>query len=131
MIYALILIILVVVVLVALKLFSGNDEPEFVAKPKEEPREIASDCCGAHEVCEFDEADFDENVIIYFNDEELDELRNVREDQLTASQIDELRDVLYTLRTEEIGKWLTSISRRHIHLPVILQQEARQLMVER
>lgn len=131
MIYALILIILVVVVLVALKLFSGNDEPEVVAKPKEEPREIASDCCGAHEVCEFDEADFDENVIIYFNDEELDELRNVREDQLTASQIDELRDVLYTLRTEEIGKWLTSISRRHIHLPVILQQEARQLMVER
>ncbi|MFA5330413.1 MAG: hypothetical protein WC384_21655 [Prolixibacteraceae bacterium] len=131
MIYALILIILVVVVLVALKLFSGKDEPEVASAPKEEPREIASDCCGAHEVCEFDEADVNEEIITYFDDEELDELRNVRESDLTSENIDDLREVLYTLRTEEISKWLISIGRRHIHLPAILQQEARQLMTER
>ena len=102
-----------------------------VEEPIEEPRQIASDCCGAHEICDFDESDYNEEVITYFDDEELDELRNVRESDLTAKQIDELREVLYTLRTEEISKWLVSIGRRHIHLPVILQQEARQLMAEK
>lgn len=91
---------------------------------------FASDCCGAHEVCEFDEADFNEDIITYFNDEELDELRNLRENDLTTKQIDDLRDVLYTLQPQEINKWLTSLARRHIHLPSYLQQEARQLIAE-
>lgn len=102
-------------------------EPE----PQEEPRQVASDCCGAHEICEFDASAFDEEQIIYFDDEELDVLRNVREDQLSGEQIDDLREVLYTLRTDEINKWLTSLARRHIHLPTILQQEARQLIAEK
>jgi hypothetical protein len=50
---------------------------------------------------------------------------------MITEQIDQLREVLYTLRPEEINKWLISIGRRHIHLPVILQQEVRQLMAER
>ena len=104
---------------------------EPVNEPETEPRQIASDCCGAYEICEFDESEFNEEIITYFDDEELDELRNVRESDLTSENIDELREVLYTLRTEEIGKWLISIGRRHIHLPAILQQEARQLMTER
>lgn len=97
----------------------------------EEPKTVASDCCGAHEVCEFDASAFDEEQIVYFDDEELDVLRNVREDDLTPKQIDDLREVLYTLKTNEISKWMTSLSRRHIHLPTILQQEARQLIVEK
>lgn len=128
--YIIFLIILIAAVFIILKLLREKNGTETAKVMQEEPRPVASDCCGAHEVCEFDESDYNETMIIYFNDEELDVLRNVREDQLTASQIDELREVLYTLRTEEIGKWLTSISRRHIHLPVILQQEARQLMAE-
>lgn len=101
------------------------------ADSDDEPHQVASDCCGAHEVCDFDESDFNEDEIIYFNDEELDRLRNVREDQLTGSQIDDLREVLYTLQTREINKWMISLSRRHIHLPAILQQEARQLIAEK
>lgn len=93
-----------------------------------EPVLIDSNCCGAHEVCDFVETDFNDEVIAYFDDEELDVLRNVRESDLTAEQIDELREVLYTLKPGEINKWLTSIARRHIHLPAILQQEARQLI---
>lgn len=108
-----------------------NEKTEPVPEPVNEPRQIASDCCGAHEICEFDESEFNEEIITYFDDEELDELRNVSESDLTTKQIDDLREVLYTLRTEEISKWLVSIGRRHIHLPVILQQEARQLMAER
>ncbi|MGE5428106.1 MAG: hypothetical protein ACM3O8_09450 [Methylococcaceae bacterium] len=100
---------------------SGNND---------EPVAVVSDCCGAHEVCEFNEADYNEEIITYFNDEELDVLRNVRESDLTAEQIDSLREVLYTLKPREISKWLTSLGRRHIHLPDILKQEARQLATE-
>jgi len=100
-------------------------------EPEEEPLQVASDCCGAHQICEFDESVYKQKEIIYFNDEELDELRNLREDQLTSNQIDDLREVLYTLRTDEISKWLISLGQRHIHLPAILQQEARQLMAEK
>jgi len=89
-----------------------------------EPVTAVSDCCGAHEVCDFDEADFNEEIIAYFDDEELDVLRNVREDDLTAQQIDDLREVLYTLKPHEISKWITSLGRRHIHLPSIIKQEA-------
>jgi len=125
------IIVLVAIVFAVFRLLKREQATEPQPEPAGEPRKVASDCCGAHEICEFDEADFNEEQIVYFDDEELDELRNVRKDQLTGKQIDDLREVLYTLRTEEIGKWLTSLGRRHIHLPVILQQEARQLMAEK
>ena len=113
------------------KFQKGIKVEDSTPKPEEEPRQVASDCCGAHEICEFDESTFNREIIVYFDDEDLDVLRNVREDQLTPKQIDDLREVLYTLRTEEINKWLTSLARRHIHLPAILQQEARQLIAEK
>ncbi len=123
--------ILIVVVLVIIWVSKKEHNKTEQAGQEETPRQKASDCCGAHEICELDEVDFNEEIIIYFEDEELDRLRNIRESDLTTEQIDELREVLYTLRTEEISKWMTSLSRRHIHLPAILQQEARQLMTER
>lgn len=129
--YILGIIIIAVVVLLVIRIRKKEQTNIAELEPEEAPRQIASDCCGAHEICEFDESEFNEEIITYFDDEELDELRNVRESDLTTTQIDDLREVLYTLRTEEIGKWLISIGRRHIHLPTILQQEARQLMTER
>jgi len=129
--YYLIGIIILAVIVVAVILFSKKKQASLpLPEPQEAPRQLASDCCGAHEICEFDASVFDEEQIVYFDDEELDVLRNVREDQFTEKQIDDLREVLYTLRTNEIGKWMTSLGRRHIHLPALLQQEARQLMAE-
>lgn len=130
--YLIAIILLAAVVLLVIRFSKGKPAApaETDSLPAEEPHPVASDCCGAHEICEFDASVFDEEQIIYFDDEELDVLRNVREDELTSRQIDDLREVLYTLRTNEINKWMTSLSRRHIHLPVILQQEARQLMTE-
>lgn len=90
----------------------------------------ATDCCGAHEVCEFDLIKADESRIEYYDDEELDEYKNINENAYSETQIDEFRDVLYTLKTEEIRYWLLSIERRKIQLPSILQSEARMLMAE-
>jgi len=108
----------------------GKQITDPAAKPDKESRKYTADCCGAHEVCEFNGLAFNQDEIIYFDDEELDELRNLREDQFTDQQIDDLREVLYTLRTDEISQWMISMGKRHIHIPSILQQEARQLMAE-
>lgn len=109
----------------------SKKQPAIDNSPEEkDSRDVQSDCCGAHEVCEFEEYRYNEQVIEYFDDEELDSLRNVRENELTPANIDELRDVLYTLKASEINRWLISLSRRHIHLPPVLQQEARQLIAE-
>lgn len=110
--------------------WNAKKEVLVTSNNNEEPVAVASDCCGAHEICEFNEADYNEEIITYFNDEELDVLRNVRESDLTADQIDNLREVLYTLQPREINKWQVSLNRRHIHLPDILKQEARQLVAE-
>jgi hypothetical protein len=48
----------------------------------------------------------------------------------SPEQIDEFREVLYTLKTEEIRYWLLSIERRKIELPDPLIDEARMLMAE-
>ncbi|HOO84681.1 MAG TPA: hypothetical protein PLS94_08965 [Prolixibacteraceae bacterium] len=90
----------------------------------------ASDCCGAHEVCEYDLIKMDENRIEYYEDEELDAFKNIGEDAYTDKQIDQFREVLYTLKTDEIRYWLLSIERRNIQLPLPLRDEARMLMAE-
>jgi hypothetical protein len=90
----------------------------------------ASGCCGAHEVCDFDEIKADVTRIEYYDDEELDAYKNMKETEYSSSQIDQFREVLYTLRTSEIRYWLLSIERRQINLPTILVSEARFLMAE-
>lgn len=130
MIYVIITIIIIGVVIYVNFSWKAKVAALPVPEVKEEEPAIASDCCGAHEVCDFEEADFNEQIITYFEDEELDKLRNVKESDLTAEQIDDLREVLYTLNPSEISKWMVSLGRRHIHLPVVLQQEARQLISE-
>lgn len=97
---------------------------------QEDSFEIPTDCCGAHEVCEFEEMLQNPEEIIYFEDEELDRFRGISADRYDARQIDEFRDVLYTLKGDEIRMWLLSIERRKVQLPTILRQEAMMLVAE-
>lgn len=90
----------------------------------------APGCCGAHEVCDFDEIKADETRIEYYDDEELDTYKNKNQQEYTNREIDQFREVLYTLNTHEIRYWLLSIERRQINLPDILKSEARTLMAE-
>lgn len=97
---------------------------------KEESSKPLTDCCGAHEVCDLDKIKMDESIIEYYDDEELDEYKNIKENEYSSNQIDQFREVLYTLKTDEIRHWLLSIERRKINLPSILISEARMLMAE-
>jgi len=118
-------------VLVAIVLLIVENLKKSKAQTKVEvPSTPASDCCGAHEVCEFDEIKMDETRIEYYDDEELDTYKNTEANDYTDQQIDQFREVLYTLQTHEIRYWLLSIERRKIQLPSILMEEARMLMAE-
>ncbi len=92
--------------------------------------EVPLDCCGAHEVCDYDEMIKNPEEIIYFEDEELDRFQSITAKNYKDDEIEEFRDVLYTLKDHEIRKWLLSIQRRNIQLPAILQQEAVQLLAD-
>jgi len=114
-------------------LVADNRKKAKRAKVEGQPETVSApplDCCGAHEVCEYDEIKMDESRIEYYDDEELDQFKNIAPAEYNDNQIDQFREVLYTLKTEEIRYWLLSIERRKINLPTILQDEARMLMAE-
>jgi len=120
------------VVVVALATLLSNkfkkQTPE--ARKEETPVEIPMDCCGAHEVCEFEEMLQNPEEIVYFEDEELDRFKGIQAERYEDSQIEEFRDVLYTLKGDEIRMWLVSIERRKVQLPNILRQEALMLIAD-
>ncbi|MDR1755984.1 MAG: hypothetical protein LBR65_03360 [Culturomica sp.] len=88
------------------------------------------DCCGAHAICEKGLKKAGE-TILYYEDEELDLYRNTRPDQYLPEQIDLFREVLYTLKREEISGWLISLEQRGISLPDLLRPEAFDLLQNR
>lgn len=109
------------------KFFHKNKDSE----PEEEDNfKVPTGCCGAHEVCEFEEMLQNPFEIIYFEDEDLDRFKGVPANGYNDAQIDEFRDVLYTLKDDEIRIWLLSIERRQIQLPAILRQEALLMVAE-
>ena len=80
------------------------------------------ECCGLHEVCEKDslraamKSDID-----YYEDEELDRFRG-RTD-FSAEEVEEFREVLYTMRPDEVAGWVHSLEQRQVPLPNELKDE--------
>ena len=98
-------------------------EGEIFTKPMEE-------CCGAHEVCEADLINKMSEEIVYFEDEELDAYKNFEENDFNDDQIDEFREVLYSLKENEIEGWLRSLELRKIELPSIIKSEVVFMLVK-
>ena len=88
-------------------------------------------CCGQHIVCEKESLlAAVSSEIEYFEDEELYSYRGIAPDGYTDEQIEQFRDVLYTLRPEEIGSWARSIQLRQINLPAAVKDELIMLAAE-
>ncbi len=101
----------------------GTVESETSVEPLEE-------CCGAHEVCETDLINKLSEEIIYYEDEELDLYKNFEENDFNDAQIDEFREVLYSLKENEMGGWLRSLELRKIELPSIIKSEVVFMLVK-
>ncbi len=60
---------------------------------------------------------------VYFDDEELDRFAGRQPDSYTESEVEEFREVLYTLLPSDIYPWGASLTRRDIALPSSLRDE--------
>lgn len=103
--------------------------------PEEIPQEVNPvdmECCGAHEVCEKDSllAALSKQIE-YYNDEELDRFRGREGDDYTPEEADEFRDVLYTMRSDEVAGWVRSLQLRMVNLPDEVKDEVFLIVGER
>ena len=97
-----------------------------------EAREIPEECCGQHETCERDSLlAAVSKKIEYYDDEELDRFRGLEGDEYEEEAVNEFREVLYTLQSEEVAGWLRSLQLRGLNLPDALKDEAFLIVGER
>lgn len=82
------------------------------------------ECCGQHETCEKDSllAAISKEVE-YYNDEELDRFRGREGDDYTEEESEEFRDILYTMRSDEVAGWVRSLQLRFVNLPDDVKDE--------
>lgn len=81
-----------------------------------------ADCCGAHAICEKGLKKIEEKIE-YFDDEELDQYKGIASNHFIDQQIDQFREILYSIRPEERPDWFISLEKRGIELPDVLKQE--------
>lgn len=105
-----------------------RDEPEAETVA---PAEAESECCGLHITCEKDSLMAAvSREIEYYDDEELDAYRGTAADAYTDAAIEEFRDVMLTLRPEEIAPWARSIQLRGVELPTAVREELVMIVAE-
>ena len=84
-------------------------------------RAIGFECCGQHEVCEKESLRAAVRDIDYYEDEELDRFRGCT--AFSEEEVEKFREVLYTMRTDEVAGWLRSLELRQVPLPDELKDE--------
>ena len=90
------------------------------------------ECCGQHETCEKESLlAAVSKQIEYFNDEELDRFRGVDSSDYLPDEIEEFRDVLYTMKEDEVAGWVRSLQLRAVALPDELKDEVFMIVGER
>lgn len=97
-----------------------------------EVTEVDSECCGQHEICERDSLLAGvSKEIEYYDDEELDRYRGLTSDGYSEEQVDEFRDILYTMQEVEVAGWIRSLQLRGIELPDQMKDEVFLIIGER
>lgn len=118
------IIVLGVVVAVVSKLMSrGEDTPVVMAEGD------CASCSGDNSRCVHDcmmEAAVSD--VVYYDDEELDEYAGRPEDKYTEAEADRFREVMLTMRPDEVAGWCVSLSRRGITPPEQIRDEMLMIM---
>lgn len=90
------------------------------------------ECCGQHETCEKDSLlAAISKQIEYYDDEELDRFRGKESNSYSEKEVDEFRDVLYTMKDDEVAGWVRSLQLRSVELPDDLKDEVFLIVGER
>ena len=78
-----------------------------------------SGCCGRHANCEKGTGDKE----LYFDDEELDRFKGVAPAEYSDEDVEEFRQVLYTMNEDEVDNWVHCLQLRGIELPEDVKEE--------
>ena len=87
-------------------------------------------CCGMHLVCEKDSLSPMSGEIVYYDDEELDRFFGRSGNDYTAEEVEEFREILMTLRPEDVSGWARSVTARRLELPSDVRDELLMLVNE-
>ena len=117
---------------IALKLLHRPESDEAGNEPQEGDDSSSGEaCCGMHITCEKDSlvaGAFDDER--YYDDEELDAFAGRGADTYTEQETEMFRDVLLTLRPDEIAGWARSVQQRGITLPAEVRDELIMIVAE-
>lgn len=109
----------------AARLVDEASDSEVSAESSEETsqEEEGEGCCGLHLVCEKDSLSPMSADIEYYDDDELDRFIGRDGSDYTPEEVEEFRDVLMTLRDNDVLGWARSITQRRIELPSDVRDE--------
>lgn len=99
----------------------GDPDDEIVRSAQDA---CSDDCCGAHDVCPSEMMlKHINDPATYYEDEELDAFKGRDAASYTSDEMEQWRDVLYTLKHEELLPWERSIKKRGIAMPPVIKEE--------
>ena len=92
----------------------------------------ADEGCGLRSICPSEQllAGECKQEIIYYDDEELDGFAGRDEDGYSPDELEQWRDVLYTLQPGDLLGWGQSIKHRGLVMPAAIREEFLQLAAE-
>ena len=94
----------------------------------------ADESCGIRSICPSEQILQGEcrqgEKAVYFDDEELDAFAGRQRDEYTPDEVEQWRDVLYTLQPSDLLAWGQSIKHRGLIMPTAIHEEFLQLAAE-
>jgi len=89
------------------------------------------DCCAIHEICPSQEIlKASMEPVTYYDDQELDAYRGRAADGYSDDELEQWRDILYTLQPSDLMGWQQSVKRRGIVMPAVIRDEFVQLVAD-
>ena len=93
---------------------------------------VDSECCGQHQICEKESLlAAVSKQIEYYDDEELDRFKGRPSDGYSEEELEEFRDILYSMQEVDVAGWSRSLQLRGIELPDELKDELFLIVGER
>ena len=89
---------------------------------------MAIECCGMHLYCEKTGQYNGPEPTDYYEDEELDLFQGRDSADYTDEEIEQFREVLYTMRQDEVPNWLGSMQIRGVMIPDELKSEVAMIV---
>lgn len=119
LIFLLSLVVLAIIAYVAAVVLRRSSRDSLLPMPLENCEEkCGEDCCSID--CQWVKPII---KIVYFDDEELDAFKGRKAIDYTDEETDKFREILYTMRVEEVPEWVQSLQLRSVEVPVELKDE--------